>query len=154
MESWRSNATRAFGSKNHVMFGTASAFFFEHVVGLRQETRAGREAVLVAPQPHLIRDHLTGASAQQQFEGGRVTAAWSWAVGEQQWHLNVSVAPGLEATTRLHCHARGTIMEGSTVLWQHNSFVAGVDGVTRAAAVRDAVEISHGSGSYSFHIAL
>ena len=68
--------------------------------------------------------------------------------------VNVSVAPGLEATTRLHCHARGTIVEGSTVLWQHNSFVAGVDGVTRAAAVRDAVEISHGSGSYSFHIAL
>ena len=37
MEGWQSSAATAYGSKNHIMFGSESAFLMEHVAGIRRE---------------------------------------------------------------------------------------------------------------------
>ena len=101
MEGWSSSADVAYGSKNHIMFGSVSAFFFEHVAAIRRLHRGciatsaagpaggpkkparqqhdlhNNGCILIHPQPMLARRHLTRVAASQQYEEGLVSVAWA-----------------------------------------------------------------------------
>jgi hypothetical protein len=67
--------------------------------------------------------------------------------------MDVTVAANARATTivPLVSSPLVTIVEGTSVIWKQGAYVAGAAvGVTAARKVGDAVEIEHGSGSYSF----
>ena len=67
--------------------------------------------------------------------------------------MDVTVAANARATTivPLVSSPLVTIVEGTSVIWKQGAYVAGAAvGVAAARTVADAVEIEHGSGSYSF----
>lgn len=150
MESWRSDATHAFGSKNHIMFGSESAFLMEHVAGIRL-SGAGR--VVIAPQPDSV-SQLTEVTAVLELEGGEVAMAWRREDGG--WRLDARTPPGVLATVRLPLPATGgTITESATVLWSWDDGLVEGSGAPRArivitAAGEQVLDIEQRSGSYEY----
>merc|ERR1711970_478385 len=97
MENWRSDAQRSYGSKNHIMFGSVSVFFYQFLAGIRGGWGAG--SILVAPEPWMV-PQLTGCSAVQLLEHGKIAVSWQKYEGAR-WALNVTAPPSTHMITRL-----------------------------------------------------
>ena len=111
-----------------------------------------------APEPHLL-SQMTGVSATQRTEGGDLAVSWrrSGSVDEQRYNLNVTVAPGLAATTRLVLPTDGgSVSESGRLLWQDGEVAVGAEAEPLRAragidvAQRSVLEVRHGSGRYAF----
>ena len=126
-------------SRNHIMFGDISAWFYKALAGINPDPgAAGFKHVLV--EPNVVGD-LTAAKATYDSVRGRVASDWKIANG--RFHLTVTIPANTTATVSIPSAEAGKITEGKQPAAKAESvrFVGVENG-------RSLFEI--GSGTYEF----
>jgi alpha-L-rhamnosidase len=172
-ELWDSDqAGPGMNSRNHIMFGGPGGWLHTYVGGISNtKGTIGYQNVRFAPPGELM--VLDTPSQQPMTEGsatkhtGRGTYGLFWnlanssdAMGQSSGVLlsirstapansiATTVVPLLGATA-----ATVVITESGNAVWTSGHYVAGVDGITGAQVVAQAIEIAHGSGVFDFRLA-
>ena len=126
-------------SRNHIMFGDVSNWFFQWVAGLGLDTNApGFAHILIQPQPV---GGLTWAQAQHESPHGLIVCAWRREGGTFQ--LNVTIPANTSATVRVPA-ADHTRVRESGLSPDHSAAIQFV----RQEPEHAVFEV--GSGSYTF----
>ncbi len=96
-EDWDGTATKAHSSKNHIMFGDVSNWFYQYLAGIRPDTdHPGFKHFYVEP---LVTDQLTWAKATFESVYGTICVAWKREDGKFKMELEVPC--NTEATVTL-----------------------------------------------------
>ena len=133
-------------SQNMKMLGSLDKFFYRNLVGI-QPTSPGYRRVLIKPLP--LGD-LRSATASERTVRGDIAVDWNRAVNA--FDLKVSIPAGMEADIALPKLGLRNIeiTEGTTTVWQSNTYSSGVLGLMGAKADVDAIIFHAGSGAYHF----
>ena len=176
-ELWNSDTQGpGMNSRNHIMFGSVSSWFYRYLCGLdvpgRDGTAFGYDRLSVHPVGVGVAGSTNNA-ARCVIKTPRGRAASSWtgpAVGADGTldraapvALNATVPLGSTATVRVPLvRAAGqqgatvTITEGGKTVWQGGKYVAGTDGISGAkldvgpGLEGEGVVFTVASGSYTF----
>jgi alpha-L-rhamnosidase len=96
------------GSRNHIMFGDISAWFYKYLAGIRvdPEHPAFRHIIL-RPEPT---GDLTWVKASHDSMFGEIRSDWS--ITEGVFHWKITVPPGATATVHVPTHDPSSVTEG------------------------------------------
>ena len=84
-------------SRNHIMFGEISAWFYRHLAGINPDPAApGFKHIIIRPRPT---GDLTAARAQHDSVRGRIVSDWKIADG--RFDLRVVIPPNTSATVHV-----------------------------------------------------
>ncbi|MEI8037109.1 MAG: glycoside hydrolase family 78 protein [Verrucomicrobiota bacterium] len=125
-------------SRNHIMFGDVSAWFYKALAGIQPDPLApGFKHFLISPQ---VVGDLTAASGSYDSIRGRIVSSWQVAQGE--FRLDLTIPANTTATVSLPI--AGRVLEGGQPAGQ-------ADGVRflRTEGGRSVFEVA--SGIYRFH---
>jgi len=171
-ELWNSDQEGpGMNSRNHIMFGTVSAFFYRQLMGITP-LKPGYAVVGVQPTG-IFSGKLTHASASVWTPRGDVHVSWqikqadatskveettsemaeSAKGPDSVFQLQVTIPSGATALVAVAASAAAIITEGGQVVWQKGAFVAGVPGFTSATTLggpEPAVQFAVASGTYVF----
>lgn len=126
-------------SRNHIMFGEISAWFYKALAGINPDPAApGFKHFLIRPQP--VGD-LTSARADYDSIHGRITSEWK--ITDGKFHLRVVVPPNTSATVHVPGATAEQVREGD-----HPA--AGAPGVKSAGQIDGSARFEVGSGEYRF----
>ena len=95
-------------SRDHVMFGDVSAWFYKYLAGIQIGSPGFKTIVF---EPHILGD-LTSARATHDTVYGTIVSDWKIADGQFDWH--VVVPANTTATVMVPCDANAPISEGGT----------------------------------------
>ncbi|MCU0913467.1 MAG: glycoside hydrolase family 78 protein [Planctomycetes bacterium] len=102
-EQWDGNASR-----NHIMFGHISAWFYQVLAGINPDPEAvGFQHIIIKPQ--LLGD-VTWARAEHASMYGKIASAWE--IREGKLHLQIAVPVNTTATVYVPCAGQETRAEG------------------------------------------
>lgn len=127
------------GSRNHVMMGSISAWFYEGLAGIRPDPAApGFKHTII--KPAFLKD-LDWVKAHHETNFGMIGV--SWRRNDVRLVLEVSLPVNTSGTVHVPCAAPDRIAEG-------NGSLAGTEGI-RDLSVRDGQTVfTVGSGNYRF----
>lgn len=126
-------------SRNHIMFGDVSAWFYKALAGIQPDPQApGFRHFFISP--HLVGD-LTSARGEYDSIRGKIVSDWKVAKGRIQ--LRVIVPPNTVATVRVPGCRVEEVSEGRTP-------ASKAGGVTAARETKDGAVFEVGSGEYEF----
>lgn len=148
-EIWQEKIGPSMNSHNHPMLGSVGYWFFQALGGIAPASPGYRE-IRIAPQP--ARD-LAWASATTETVRGRVSTSWR----QSPEGIRVEVTVPVNSTAQVILPKRPEmgeviVREGERLVWEKNTYVPGVPGVTSAAQEGNAIRIDVGSGTYVFHL--
>ena len=124
-------------SRNHVMFGDVSAWFYKYLAGIQMGSPGFKTIVL---QPHLLGD-LTSARATYDSMQGRIVSDWKITGNRFNWQ--VTVPANTTATVMVPASSPDSITEGDQP-------VAKVKGLRFLRSENGAVVFAAQPGSYNF----
>ena len=124
-------------SRDHVMFGDVSAWFYKYLAGI-QIGSPGFKTIVFAP--HILGD-LTSARGTHDTVYGTVVSDWKIADGQFNWH--VVVPANTTATVMVPCDADAPISEGG-------SAVAASTGVKMLGYENGYAKLEVAAGDYNF----
>ena len=173
-ERWESDATprdQADASRNHIMYGAISAFFWKHLVGLRPALPGWRRA-RVAPVPERCEEGDAAGSWRGRGNDGIMDAvdARLGTIGGEfvvQWRLHPARAGEGESSSRLFglnvtlpvpatvvvpcVPTTGVVAIGEAVAWRDGKVSGQHAGVTSARRLESGgVEFAVAAGDYAF----
>jgi hypothetical protein len=179
-ELWNSDSQGpGMNSRNHIMFGSVSSWFYRYLCGLDVPGRdgvVGYDKISIHPMGVGVTNSSNNA-ASCSIKTPRGGAASSWRApavnpasiaaarggAANPVALNATVPIGSAGTVRVplvaalgHSAATIAITEGGAPVWQDGKFVAGVAGISGAALdvgpgiEGEGVVFTVGSGSYAF----
>ena len=126
-------------SRNHIMFGDISAWFYKALAGINADPVApGFKHIIIRPQP--VGD-LTFARAEYDSIHGKIVSDWKIAKGK--FALRVVIPPNTTATIYLPNAKLADAGEGGRPAIK-------ADGVTAFSQVANAAIFEVGSGEYDF----
>ena len=126
-------------SRNHIMFGDVSAWFYKALAGIQPDAKApGFRHFYIRPNP--VGD-ITSARGQYDSIHGRILSEWS--IEKGLFKLHVVVPPNTTATVRVPGAKVGDVKEGGGPAVKAR-------GVGDFQNVEDGSEFDVGSGSYQF----
>lgn len=126
-------------SRNHIMFGDVSAWFYKALAGLRPDPQApGFQHFFIAPQ---VVGDLTSARAEYESIRGKIVSDWK-RQGDM-FRLRVVIPPNTTATVVLPTRAADLVRVGSATLEK-------TVGIRAIRAAADRVSFAAGSGEYLF----
>jgi alpha-L-rhamnosidase len=124
-------------SRNHIMFGDVSAWFYRALAGIAPDPRApGFKHFFIAPQ---VVGDLTSARGEYKSIRGQIVSDWKVANG--QFQLSLTVPANTAATVSLP--VSGNLLERGKPL-------ARAAGVTLLRNERERIVVEVGSGEYRF----
>ena len=126
-------------SRNHIMFGDVSAWFYKYLAGIRAGSPGFKTVIL---QPHVLGD-LTFARASYNSAQGRIESNWTRNGNTFQWQ--VTVPTNTTATVMVPCAAadQAAITEGGKPIGQ-------VKSIRPLSYKNGYATFSVGSGTYNF----
>uniref|UniRef100_A0A7S3FLN6 alpha-L-rhamnosidase n=1 Tax=Haptolina ericina TaxID=156174 RepID=A0A7S3FLN6_9EUKA len=158
-ELWDSDSQGpSMNSRNHIMFGTVSAWFYRKLLGVTPLT-PGYTKVAIKPTGSNYAN-LTHAAARVATPQGDVAVSVKY--NSSTFEVNVTLPIGTTAlvSVPLHTSVAGLtatppahiITEGAAPVWRQGAFSPGVAGVqaARLSADRAHVEVEVVFGSYHF----
>jgi alpha-L-rhamnosidase len=108
-EQWDGNASR-----NHIMFGHISAWFYQTLAGINPDPEAvGFKHIIIRPQ--LLGD-VKWARAEHESMYGTIQSAWE--VRDGKFHLKIAVPVNTTATVYVPCDQQKPVAEGSGSTYQ------------------------------------
>jgi len=126
-------------SRNHIMFGDVSAWFYKALAGINLDPAAPAfQHIIIKPNPV---GGLTSARAYYDSVRGRIVS--DWIIKKDRFHLTVTIPANTTATVSLPTTKLESVKEGSTPAFK----AEGVRGF-RVEAGRTLLEV--GSGTYRF----
>ena len=106
-ENWESSQYHAAGSKNHIMFGAQSGWYYQHLAGIRQTADSKNwQTVMIDPYVNATIFNISTISATVNTYKGAVSSRWSTDVGSGG-SCDENVAENTNAL--LSCSGGGTI---------------------------------------------
>lgn len=100
-ENWQTSRYKAYGSRNHIMFGPQSAWYYQHLAGI-QRGGLGWSSLRIAPEPANF-SLLSSLSASIDTPQGLVESSW------QQTPEGICAVVDEHATAVLQCFGSGVI---------------------------------------------
>lgn len=126
-------------SRNHIMFGDISAWFYENLAGIQPDPAApGFKHIIL--QPAIVGD-LKWVRAHYDSPYGRIVSEWKSEGGAFTW--KITVPPNTTATVHVPTNDTGAVMEGGHPL-------AKVRGVKFLRLENGCVVLEIESGHYTF----
>jgi alpha-L-rhamnosidase len=142
-------------SRNHIMFGTISSWFFKFLVGI-QPIEAGYTQFSIRPTGQGTLNH-TAAEIVTPY--GTIQSFWTHNTNNHNtstYNHRVSLPVGTNATLLIPVASMGTtsdditITEGEIPIWKEGIFIRGVPGIVSAVKVDLGVEFQLLNGVYDF----
>ncbi|RIJ50726.1 alpha-L-rhamnosidase [Maribellus luteus] len=138
-------------SHNHEMFGSVVEYFYKYLAGIQSpvEGKTTRGYQHIHLQPYSP-DGLNYVSASQETASGRVFSGWE--KKDNGFHYKVSIPANTTATIVLpgELKQNATLSEEGTVIWQNNTAVNQVQGITKTEVDSNQLVIYIESGDYDF----
>lgn len=140
-------------SHNHQMFGSVSEYFYKFLAGIQSpmegNTSKGYSHIFIKPY---VPEKLQSASANLQTLRGAITSHWTRENGS--FILNVAIPTNSKASVAIPVLQEGdfNVTEGTSVIWENNSFREGVTGVESMEREGNSMIIGIGSGEYQFKV--
>lgn len=134
-EAWDGTASR-----NHIMFGDISTWFYRAIAGIRPDA-PGFSRIRI--QPHVLGD-LTWARAHYDSIHGRIRSEWK--VADGRFHLDVTIPANTTATVYIPASGAEAVQEG-------RGPAARAEGVKFVRQDGGAAVFEVGSGTYRFSAA-
>ena len=129
------------GSRNHIMFGDISAWFYKALAGIRLDPAApGFKHFLI--KPNVVGD-LTSARASYDSVHGRIASEWR--IDQEGFHLNVTVPANTSATVFVPNADPARVTEGKWPATQ-------AEGVKFLRVENGSAVFEVGSGTYEFAV--
>lgn len=126
-------------SRNHIMFGDVSAWFYKALAGIRPDpTAPGFQRFIIRPE---LVGGLTSAKAEYESIRGRIASHWER--NEDRLRLTITVPANTVAMVHLPARPSSAILEGGRK-------VEGVRGIRLVSQETDRAVLSLGSGTYEF----
>ena len=139
-------------SHNHIMLGTVDTWFYKTLAGINIDpAHPGFRKIII--RPHIVSDlNYVGAS----FKSIRGMVSSSWTKDDHSLILNVTLPVNTQGRISVPKidEKNITIRENKKVVWENNSYVGGVAGITDARDDNGYVTFDVGSGSYSFEVGI
>ena len=150
-ELLQEKAGPSMNSHDHIMFGSAGAWFYQALAGINQAPGgAGYRHIRIEPQ---AAHGLQWASGTTKTIRGITGSSWSHeADGMTLW---VSVPVGSDARVivpRPQELTAITVEENGRVVWENGKYVAGAPGISGGVAEDNGIAFDVGSGEYSFKL--
>ena len=147
LEGWRGI------TGNHQMFGSVTEYFYKHLAGIQSpmegKTTKGFKHINIQPY---IPDKLDAVTASVNTVSGKIISDWKKNAGG--FEISLSIPANTTATFAVPLEGKNIkITEGSTLIWENDSFNNKVTGVTQIEKNTDRLNISLLSGRYSFSVA-
>eukprot|EP01084_Bolivina_argentea_P196053 336167_1 len=77
-ENWQSSQYHESGSKNHIMFGAQSGWYYQYLAGIRQTHESRNwDTIIIDPYTNASLFDITSISASVQTYKGAVSSSWS-----------------------------------------------------------------------------
>lgn len=163
-ELWNSDkAGPGMNSRNHIMFGSISSWFYKYLVGIRP-TKSGYSDVSIKPVGQSILDH---AAAKVETPHGDVESIWklSRTSASCTYRHILSLPSGTNATVVIpfeFCSVNQSskpldqivVTESGFAVWEDGMFRSGVVGIVSGKQVPDGLEFRLWSGDYEFVAAI
>ncbi len=140
-------------SHNHAMFGPIDEFFYNDLAGIKApgsyQTTAGYQHIHIKPT---ITGDLGNASASIETIRGRVSSGWELA--NDGLILQVQIPANAQGTVSVPTmdFTNVVVREGKTVIWEDGGTGQHVSGVESVEQGNNSIDISIGSGSYTFRL--
>lgn len=126
-------------SRNHIMYGDISAWFFKTLAGINPDPAApGFKHFILKPQPA---GDLTAARAEYDSVRGKIVSDWK--IEQGQFNLRVVIPPNTTATVYVPTADAKTVREGGVS-------AARAKGVEFVRTENGAAVFAVGSGTYQF----
>jgi alpha-L-rhamnosidase len=147
-ERWEYMAGASMNSHNHIMFGSVDAWFYKALAGININTSyPGFKRVII--KPHIV-GNLSHVSASINTIRGLVSSSWR----KEDNSLIVSVTLPVNTEGSISIPLLGMknpiIKEGEEIVFQDDSFISKVPGVTSGKRDNGYITFGVGSGLYSF----
>ncbi len=126
-------------SRDHVMFGDVSAWFYKYLAGIRMGSVGFKTIVL---QPHVLGD-LTSARATHDSVHGRIESDWK--IENQVFRWKVSVPANTSATVMVPCESKD-----QTAITESGQPIGKVAGIRALPPEKGYAVFAVGSGNYNF----
>lgn len=161
-ELWNSDkAGPSMNSRNHIMFGSISSWFYKYLVGIRP-AKSGYSDVAIKPVGQSILDH---AAAKVVTPHGDVESKWklSRTSASLTYSHILSLPSGTNATLVIpfeFCSDQSkaldkiVVTESGVAVWEDGMFRSGVVGIVSGKQVPDGLEFRLWSGDYEFVAAI
>eukprot|EP01084_Bolivina_argentea_P032371 59879_1 len=106
-ENWQSSQYQAHGSKNHIMFGAQSGWYYQYLAGIKQTDKSRNwDTIIIDPYTNATLFNITSISATVNTYKGAVSSSWSVDIGKGgTCDANV----GENSQAPLKCTGGGTI---------------------------------------------
>jgi len=150
-ENWQGSTYTAFGSRNHIMFGTQSSWFFKALGGIDQDITSSVAYGKIVVHPLVDYIPLTSAASSVITTKGLIESSWI-KKGTLGLDLNVQIPVNTDATVYISKLGQDsvTISEMGKIIWQGGKFVPGDPGITGGAENGNDIVLEIGSGKYQF----
>ncbi len=151
-ERWEYLANADMNSHNHIMLGTVDTWFYKTLAGINIDpARPGFRKIII--RPHIVSDlNYVGAS----FKSIRGMVSSSWTKDDRSLILNVTLPVNTQGRISVPKidEKNVTIRESGKVVWENNSYIGGVVGITDGRNDNGYVTFDVGSGSYFFKVGI
>jgi alpha-L-rhamnosidase len=145
-EIWEYETGGGMNSHNHPMYGTIGSWFYKYLAGITFDPDyPACERVVI--KPYFPAD-LTFVKASLHTVQGEVVSEWQ-RIGKAL-SLGVVIPANCTASVSLPVGEAGTVREGDVVIWRADAPGALAPGIRACQLSGDRVEVSVGSGRYSF----
>ena len=133
-------------SHNHQMFGSVVAWFYKYLAGIRP-LEPGYKRIVIKPYPP---GDLKQLSATLETVHGEVSSAWTQQPAGLRMWVTLPANTGGVVSIPIPEGKAVTVMESGSVVWSSGGFVPGTPGIQDARMAGKYLEVTVGSGTYSF----
>jgi len=140
-------------SHNHQMFGSVDEFFYKYLAGIRSPGDGGttRGYKQIHIQPFVPVD-LSFVNATVNSIAGKIESNWQQL--EDSFILNVRIPANTSATVSIPVidYKNISVSENNRKVWDNNTFIEGIPGITGGQIDGNFLNFSIGSGKYDFTV--
>jgi alpha-L-rhamnosidase len=138
-------------SHNHQMFGSITEYFYKFLAGIQSpmegNTTLGYKTIHI--EPHVLQQ-LNYVNASLETVAGRVSSQWK--KENDVFIHDVTIPANASATVVLpqFDYRNLIVFEGEEKIWENNSFIKGVSGISNVKVEDNRLVVDIGSGNYQF----
>jgi alpha-L-rhamnosidase len=147
-ERWEYLIDAGMNSHNHIMFGSVDTWFYKVLAGINSDP-AGPGFRRIIIRPHVVGD-LNHVSASINTIRGMISSSWKknghWLTLDITLPVNTQAKVSVPKIKLSNL----TIKESGKTIWENDSYLGGIAGITGGSQNDERVTFDVGSGSYFF----
>ena len=149
-ERWEHMTGPGMNSHNHPMHGSIDAWFYKFLAGIKADSeRPAWQYFSIKPY---ILGNLTSVDASVNTIRGLIFSRWKRTGNIFTLEVRIPVNCQAKVSVPTLGLNKVRIEESSRPVWENNSYIEGVDGISEASEEEEYVALRIGSGSYSFRM--